>query len=148
MKATLFLRIAAVLTLLHAILHTVGGVFGKPAPGVAAMVAATMKANRFPVMGAMRSYADLYLGMGLGISISLTVMAVVFWQMGDLARSGAAGLRPMLAVFGIGYLAFAVNSYLHFFYGPVVAEVLIAACLGCAMAAARPSAARTAVRRA
>ena len=29
MKTTLFLRIASVLTLIHAVLHTIGGVFGK-----------------------------------------------------------------------------------------------------------------------
>ena len=35
MKSTIFLRIASVLTLIHAILHTIGGVFGKPEPGAA-----------------------------------------------------------------------------------------------------------------
>lgn len=46
MKSAIYLRIAALLTLIHAILHTVGGVFGKPSPGTAAMVVATMQANR------------------------------------------------------------------------------------------------------
>ena len=35
MKPATFHRIASVLTLIHAILHTIGGVFGKPMPGPA-----------------------------------------------------------------------------------------------------------------
>lgn len=128
MKPVLFLRIASILTLIHAALHTVGGVFGKPTPGLATMVAATMR-TRFPVFGVMRSYSDFYLGMGLAVSIFLTVEAIVFWLLASLARSDAARLRPILAIFLLGYLALAVNSFAFFFAGPVIAEVLIAACL-------------------
>ena len=136
MKPTGYLRIASVLTLMHAIMHTVGGVFGKPMPGVAAMVAATMQANHFRVLGVTRSYMDFYFGMGLGITISLTVEAVLLWQLGELARRDAARLRPILAVLMVGFLVFAVNSYLYFFLGPVIAEVLIAVCLGLAIVTA------------
>ena len=139
MKPTLFLRIASVLTLIHSILHTIGGVFGKPAPGVAAMVMATMQANRFPVLGVERSYADFYLGLGLGITIFLTAEAVVFWLLGSLAKRDAARLRPILAVFMVGYVAFAADSYLYFFYMPVIVELLIAACLALAMVCAKPA---------
>jgi hypothetical protein len=140
MKPTLFLRIASVLTLIHSILHTIGGVFGKPGPGAAAMVVATMQANRFPVLGVERSYADFYFGLGLGITIFLTAEAVVFWLLGSLAKTDGTRLRPILAVFMVGYVAFAVNSYLYFFYLPVVVELLIAACLGMAMVSAKPAA--------
>jgi hypothetical protein len=140
MKPTLFLRSASVLTLVHSILHTIGGVFGKPGPGAASMVVATMQANRFPVLGVERSYADFYLGMGLGITIFLTAEAVVFWLLGSLAKTDGARLRPILAVFMIGYLVFAVNSYLYFFYAPVIVELLIAACLGLAIVGAKPAA--------
>ena len=129
MKTVVFLRIAAVLTLIHAVLHTVGGVFGKPAPGVATVIAASMR-TRFPVFGVMRSYADFYLGLGLGISIFLTVEGIAFWIMASIAKSGdARRLRPLIAVFVITYLAMAANSFLFFFAGPVVVEILIAACL-------------------
>lgn len=147
MKTSVYLRIASVLTLIHAILHTVGGVFGKPAPGTAAMVVATMQANRFRVFGVTRSYADFYLGLGLGITIFLLVGAVLMWQMAGLAKTDAARLRPMMATLMVGFLAFAVNSYLYFFLAPVIVEVLIAACLGLAMLSARsvPEGSRTAV---
>lgn len=138
MKPTLFLRIASVLTLVHAVMHTIGGVFGKPMPGVATMVATTMQANRFPVLGVTRSYADFYFGMGMGITISLTVEAILLWQLGTLAKKDAVRLRPIVAVLMLGILAFAVNSYLYFFVGPVIAEILIALCLGCAIMTAKP----------
>ena len=143
MKPTIFLRIASLLTLIHAVLHTIGGVFGKPEPGVAAMVAATMQANRFPIFGSMRSYADFYLGMGLGITIFLTTEAVAFWLLASLAKTDGARLRPILAVFTIGYLAFAVNSAVYFFSGPVITEVLIALCLGMAIITTKPVAAQS-----
>jgi hypothetical protein len=132
MKPVIFLRIASVLTLIHAALHTVGGVFGKPAPGVATMVAATMR-TRFPAMGAMRSYSDFYLGMGLAVSIFLTVEAIAFWLLSSMAKSDSTRLRPLLAIFLLGYVALAVNSYALFFAAPVVVELLIAGCIGAAI---------------
>ncbi len=138
MKPVIFLRIASVLTLIHALMHTVGGVFGRPSPGTIAMVVATMKANTFPVFGVTRSFWDFYFGMGLGISISLTAEAVVLWMLASLAKTDSARLRPILCMFLLEYLAIAVNSYFNFFYGPVIAEILIALCLGMAIFTAKP----------
>jgi hypothetical protein len=44
-KPVVFLRIAAVLTFIHAVLHTVGGVFGDIGPGAATTAVQAMKAN-------------------------------------------------------------------------------------------------------
>jgi hypothetical protein len=68
MKPILFLRIASALTLLHGVLHTIGGVFGSPAPGVQQGTLAMMKANHFLVMGLDRSFWKFYMGFGLGLS--------------------------------------------------------------------------------
>lgn len=138
MKSVYYLRIASILTLIHAILHTVGGVFGKPGSGVAAMVAATMRL-RFDVFGVERSYADFYRGMGLAVSIFLTADAILFWLLASMAKSDAARLRPLLSVFLLGYLAFSVNSVLFFFAAPVITELLIAACLVAAIITAKPA---------
>jgi len=129
MKPTIFLRIASGLTLLHAVMHTIGGVFGKPAPGIAAATDAVMRANHFQVLGVTRSYWDFYRGMGLGITISLTADCILFWLLGSLAKKHAAELRPVLWLFALAYSAFAVNSYTYFFSGPVIGEILIVACL-------------------
>jgi len=137
MKPVVFLRIASVLTLIHSVLHTIGGVFGKPDPGAAATAWAAMKANEFAVFGTTRSYFEFYRGLGLGITIFLTAEAIVFWQLGTLAKGEAARLRPVIATFMIAYLVFAANSYEYFFFMPVITEILIAACLGMAIATAK-----------
>jgi hypothetical protein len=140
MRPVIFLRIASVLTFVHAALHTIGGVFGGAAPGIQQATVAVMKANEFPAMGAMRSYWDFYRGMGLAVSVFLIVEAIVFWQLGSLAKADALRLRPVLAAFLVGYLSIAVVSYRYFFAGPVIAEILIALCLGLAIVAAKQAA--------
>ncbi len=89
MKPGLFLRIAAVLTFLHAALHTIGGVFGKVGPGPATVAVDAMKTNQFLLMGHMRSFWDFYRGLGLGATISLTAEAILFWQLASLAKADA-----------------------------------------------------------
>jgi hypothetical protein len=136
MKPVIYLRVASILTLIHAVLHTVGGVFGKPVSGQAAMIAASMR-TRFEVFGVIRSYADFYRGMGLGITIALTMDAAVLWVLASMARSDFARLRPIMAVFCVGYIAFTLNSLTFFFSGPVIAEILIVLCIGAAIVTAR-----------
>lgn len=133
MKPAALLRVASALTFIHAVLHTIGGAFGQGAPGAQQTALLAMKANRFPAMGVMRTYWDFQQGLGLAVSIFLFVEAVVFWQLGSLVKSGVAALRPILGAFVLAYVALAVNSYLYFFAGPVVVELLIAACLAAAM---------------
>jgi hypothetical protein len=140
MRSVIFLRIASVLTFLHAALHTIGGVFGSADPGVQQATVATMKANEFVVMGVMRSYWNFYMGLGLVVSVFLTLEAIVFWQLSSLAKTDALRLRPILGTFLIGYLAASVVSYRYFFAGPVVTEILIALCLGLAIAFAKQAA--------
>jgi hypothetical protein len=147
MRPTLFLRIASVLTLIHAVLHTIGGVFGKTPPDVQPVVT-TMQENHFMVMGVMRTMWDFHMGFGLVVSIALTVEGLVFWQLGTLAKSDAFRLRPILATFLIGYLAIALISYRYFFVAPVITEILIALCLGLALAGARQTATEGASSRA
>jgi hypothetical protein len=138
-RTVVFLRIAAVLTFIHAVLHTVGGVFGSVGPGPASVAVAAMKANQFLVIGHMRSYWDFYRGLGLTVTICLTAEAILFWQLGSLAKTDGRRLRPILITFLIAYAVLAVNSNAYFFFGPVVAEILIAACLGAAIFSAKPS---------
>jgi hypothetical protein len=133
MKPALFLRIASVLTFVHAVLHTIGGVLSKPDPGPAAVAFAAMQSNQFVVMGLVRSYAVFYLGMGLAGTIFFTAEGVLFWQLGSLARNHAHALRPIFATFLIAYFALAFNSCVNFFLPPVIFEILIACCLTLAM---------------
>jgi hypothetical protein len=142
MKPVMYLRTASLLTLLHAVLHTIGGVFGKPDPGPQQAAVAAMKANQFPLMGMTRSYWDFYMGMGLALTISLTIVAIVFWQLSSLAKTDSYRLRPIYATFLLAFVAFAVNSYIYFFAAPVVVELMIALCLGMAIFTSRSATAR------
>ena len=139
MKSVLALRIASVLTFIHAVLHTVGGVFGKTPPGPATVAVEAMKANQVVVLGVTRTFWQFYHGMGLGVTISLTAESIVFWQLSILARTAAPQLRPIFATFLVGYLVFALNSYLYFFAAPVIVETLIALCFLWAIVAAKPA---------
>lgn len=139
MKPTLFLRIASVLTIIHAILHTIGGVFGNPEPGAAAVAYSAMQSNHFMVMGLPRTYSDFYRGLGFCVTVFLVIEGIVFWQLASLAKFHAQTLRPILASFIAAYLALAVNSSFYFFQGPVIVEILIALLLGLAFFTARPA---------
>ena len=129
MRPTPWLRAASVLTLIHAVLHTIGGVYGPPDPGPQQIAVDAMKANTFLLMGHTRSMWTFYHGMGLAVTIFLTIEAIVFWVLGTLIRDSKTDLRDLLVVFVIGYIALAANSIRYFFYPPVIVELLIAACL-------------------
>lgn len=139
MKATIYLRVAAVLTLLHSVLHTMGGVFGKTPPGPASVAVAAMQANQFVFMGATRTFWDFQRGLGLSVTIFLTAEAVVFWLLGGLVKMDGARLRGVLAVFAVGYLAFALDSMVYFFTLAAGMELCIALCLGMACVSAKGS---------
>lgn len=142
MKAGTWLRSASVLTFLHAITHTMGGVYGPVAPGPQAVAVAAMKSNIFPVMGSMRSQWDFYHGMGLAVGIFLTAEAIVFWLLGNAVRKNQTDLRGVLITFLLGYLALSIVSMRYFFLPPVIVELLIAICLLMAILAARHPARR------
>jgi hypothetical protein len=140
-KPVLFLRIASVLAFIHAVLHTIGGVFSSPDPGPGTVAVEAMKANRFLLMGIVRSYWEFYRGMGLAVTIFLTAEAVVFWQLSALAKTDAKRLRPVLAAFAVAYFAMAVNSQVYFFLAPVIVETTIAVFLVLAIVTAKAVAA-------
>ncbi len=137
MRPAVFLRIAALLTFIHAVLHTIGGVFGTVPPGPATIAVQAMRVNQFVMFGHPRSYWDFYLGMGLAVSIFLTAEAVVFWQLASMAKTDAVRLRPIIVTLLFAYAALGVNSSVYFFAGPVITEVIIVGCLIAAFATAK-----------
>jgi hypothetical protein len=136
-KPVVFLRIAAVLTFIHAVLHTIGGVFGHVDPGPATVAVQAMKTNQVLLMGHLRSFWEFYRGLGLAATVSLTSESIAFWQLASLAKTEAQRLRPILITFAVAYSVLAVNSYTYFFIGPVIVEIIIAACLSMAIVTAR-----------
>jgi len=141
MKATIFLRIASVLTFVHCVLHTIGGVFGSPSHGAEEVaVIESMKSHRFAFMGSTRGYWDFFFGYGLFVSVSLLILAVLLWQLSALAKTSAGRIRPMLVVLCLGFLAFAIISWNYFFIAPTVVELLIALFIALAFVTAPASA--------
>ena len=132
MTATLFLRIASVLSLVNCILHT-GGVFSSPSHGAEEIaVVETMKSHHFDVMGSMRSYWDFLFGYGLILSVTLLVQAILFWQLASFAKTNPTWTRPIVALFLFNCVAVGILCWKYFFIGPAVTQLLIAACLGVA----------------
>ncbi len=129
MKTSTFLRIASVITFLYFAGHT-SGVPWTPGEGPAEMaVIEAMKANRFEVIGSSRTYWDFYFGFGLIISVLQLVQGVVLWQLGSLAKTEAARLRPIIAAFFLAFVGNAILSGMYFFVIPVVMATVIAICL-------------------
>ena len=139
MKPVIFLRIASILTFIHALAHTIGGVFGTPAPGAQQAVVSVMKTTTFPVMGITRTFWDFHMGMGLAATVSLTAEAILFWQLASLAKTDAFRLRPILITFTVAYLAMSVVTWTYLFPPPSITEILIALCFIGAIATAKKS---------
>jgi hypothetical protein len=119
------LRIASALSIIHAGMHQLGM---SQAPANPAEVALTesMRSFQMDVMGSMRSYMDFYSGMGLSMTIMLTGLGVLLWQMSGTEKQLRAGTRPMLLTFGLTFIALTTASLSYFFVAPVIMEALIA----------------------
>jgi hypothetical protein len=132
-KATLFLRIASVLTLVRCILHTFGGVLSSLRHGAEEVaVIDIMKSHFFDVMGSIRSYWDFFFGYGLFVTIFLLGVAGLLWQLGLFTKSNSIGIRPIVALFSMTFVATAVVAWRYFFLGPAITELLIAISLAMA----------------
>lgn len=141
MSTTLFLRIASVLTIIHAILHTIGGVLSKPRNGAPELaVIETMKSQSFNVMGSMRTYWDFFYGYGWLLGLALLVQGILFWQLSTIAKTNAAPIRPIIMLFCLNFLVTTVIAWKYFFIAPAVTEILIAAFLAAAYFTAAASA--------
>lgn len=141
MKPRILLRVASVLTLVHAILHTFGGLLSPPSHGPEELTVLTaMKAFRFDAMGSLRSYWDFYLGFGLFLTVTLILISVLLWQLAALVRVSPASARPLIASLFACFAAFAVLSWMYFFIAPLVTELVIGICIGLAYISSRQTA--------
>src|SRR5471030_455161 len=80
MKPKLLLRIAAILILIHAVLHTIGFSGWKSDPDPAKrQVIQLMTGQKFPFMGVSRNVGEYYEGFGYACSIALLLIAFLLW---------------------------------------------------------------------
>jgi hypothetical protein len=96
----------------------------------------TMKSHFFDVLGSTRSYWDFLFGYGLFLTIGLVTQAILFWQLGTMAKTRPAGTKRIVGLFFFSCVVMAIVSGRYFFVGPAVAQFLIAACLALAFATA------------
>ncbi len=128
MKASVFYRSAAVLTLLFDMGHTFGFRQSDPAWGVDALVA-SMRSIHFDVQGFNRTYWDLFVGAGFSVSVFLLFMAVLAWQFGGLAAEALTLLRGPAWALALCFLAMTIVSWRYLFALPIVFLFLITVCL-------------------
>lgn len=136
MTTTLLLRIAAFISLLFTAGHTMGGL-KKWSPMGENAVLKLMTDVRFDAMGANRSYLDFFMGFGWSISVAMLMQSILLWQMATLARTEAARVRPMIAVFALAQLATGIIAWRFIFPMPALFSVSLLVALVAAFVAAR-----------
>lgn len=137
MTTTLWLRIAAVVSLLFTAGHTMGGL-KRWSPMGDNPVLQAMSTVRFETMGASRTYLDFFMGFGWSLSVAMLMQSVLLWQMASMARTDAAAVRPLIAVVALATVAGGVIAWRFIFPVPALFSAVLAACLAVAFAVARP----------
>lgn len=134
MRATLLLRIASLVSVLFATGHTLGALQSWSPPGDTEVLRA-MRSFRFDASGSSRSYWDFYMGFGLIISIYFLLQGVLLWQIAAIARAQPRRVLPLVTSFVLAVVLTAVVCWRFIFMVPVLFAVVIAVCLGAALAA-------------
>ena len=125
MKTKLFLRIAAVLTLLYCAGHTSGIPWTPGKSKEANEVIRAMQTTPVIEEGINSNYWNFYYGFGVIISVFLLAAAVTLWQLGAIARARPALTRPMMITFFVSFIINAWCSLKYFFALPAVFALVI-----------------------
>jgi hypothetical protein len=140
MTTTFTLRIAAAISLLFTVGHSIGGL-QKWSPFGDNAVFQAMSGVHFHAMGVTRSYLDLYLGLGWSLSVFMLLQTVLLWQLAALARTSAAQVRPMIAAFALATLATGLIAWRLVLPVPALCSAALLLALVAAYWSARPRAA-------
>jgi hypothetical protein len=133
MQPSLFLRIAAALTLLLGIGHMMGRPWTPAQDPLTVAVTAAMKSHRMHVMGFQRTMMEFYVGFGLTIGINLLLQAVLLWLVADLASREPRRVRVIAAMFFIANAAVTVVAGMYLFTVPLVFSAIVTLFLGLAV---------------
>jgi hypothetical protein len=131
MKPAILLRITSILSLVFAVLHTIGGADSWSPVGETDVLRA-MRSYHFDAGGVSRTYLDFYLGLGFTVGVYLLLQAVLLWQLASIARVDSVRIRPMIVSFAVASLACGFLSWRFIFVVPAIFSVVIAALLGLA----------------
>ena len=131
MKPAIFYRIASVLLLLFAALHTFGFRQVDPAWGVDSLIG-SMRSVQFDMMGSSRTYWDLFVGFGLLFSVFLVFLAVLAWQLSGTPVQTLVLMRGTAWALVICFATVAGVSLIYTFIIPTVFSILITLCFAAA----------------
>lgn len=144
MSTTVWLRICAVISLLFAAGHSLGG-RKNWSPVADNPVIQSMRTVHFDVMGVSRSYLDFYMGFGYSLAVSMFLQAVLLWILSNLAQTHASIARPMIAAFAIATALGGLIAWKYIFPVPALFSLVLCAGLIMAFISAHGSAAASAV---
>lgn len=119
MTTTLLLRISAIISLVFALGHSLGGL-KRWSPMGENEVLKAMETVRFDTMGANRSYLDFFMGFGWSLTVAMLLQSVLLWQLASVARTNAAQARPMIAAFAVATLAGGIIAWQFIFPVPAL----------------------------
>lgn len=131
MSSANILRVAAVVSLLFAIGHSLGGLEAW-SPGGENDALRMMKSFVVDPEGVRRTYYEFYLGFGWIISVYLVLQALVLWQVATLAKTNPRSVRSIVASFAIANVIGAVLSWWFIFAVPAIFYIVMAAGLSVA----------------
>jgi uncharacterized membrane protein YoaK (UPF0700 family) len=133
MKPWIWLRVAAALQGLGAVLHTIASM-DSPSRGPAEeAVFAAMQTFHFQIAGVTRSHWDFYQGYELCITVVFAVLAVLIWQLGNLSKTAPRQAVPLIVTILAAEVLLSAIGWEYFFAGPGGMSILIGGCLVAAL---------------
>ena len=116
MKPKLLLRIASVIIFLHAIGHFLGvASVTKGETDEENMVIHAMTDHRFPLLGAVHSFADFLHGFGWVGEVFLLLTTYLLWFTGSLAEGQPVISMKLSAALFISLLVQTILEFIYFF---------------------------------
>ena len=137
MKPTLWLRIAAAITLLLGLGHLMGRPWTPTNDPLALVVVGAMQAHSMHVMGFDRTFMDFYVGFGTMLDVALFVQAALLWIAAALVAVDRVQARRMTAVFLLANVAQTILAAVYLFTAPLVMSLVVTLCLGAAVVGMR-----------
>lgn len=138
MSTTVWLRVSAIISLLFAVGHSLGGMQNW-SPIAANAVLESMRTVHFDIMGVSRSYLDFYMGFGYSLSVSLFLQSALLWILGNAARQHASIVRPMIGTFVVAVALGGLIAWQYIFPVPALFSLVLCATLVVAFISAHRS---------
>ena len=135
MTTTRMLLIAAAISLLFTLGHSMGGLQQWSPMGDNAVLKA-MRDVRFDTMGVSRSYLDFYMGLGWSLSVFMLMETILLWQLASLAKTEPARLRPIIGVIVLATAGSGIIAWRFILPVPAIFSVVLLIPLALAYVAA------------